>query len=183
MMIVLILLAVQAGLGAFDTLYFHEWRARLVARVPTTTDELRLHAIRDFVYAILFATLPILAWRGAWTGVLVVLLIVEIVVTMGDFIVEERVRKPMGGVFPGERVTHALMGIVYGAMLGYFVPVLRDWVSEPTAIAPDGAGIPLAFTLLLLAMAAGVFVSGVRDTYALLQLPHGRWPWLKEASA
>jgi len=177
MRVVLLLLTLQASLGAFDTLYFHEWRARLVARVPTTTEELRLHAVRDFVYAILFGTLPFLAWQGAWVIPLVTLLIVEIVVTMGDFIVEEKVRKPLGGVFPGERVTHALMGIVYGAMLAYFLPVLRDWASRPTALAIDPAPLPLAIALLLAVMAVGVFASGVRDMYALLELPNGRWPW------
>ena len=33
---VLWLLAVQGALGAFDTLYYHEWRARLPAGVPGT---------------------------------------------------------------------------------------------------------------------------------------------------
>ncbi len=182
MKIVLVLLTAQALLGAFDTLYFHEWRARLVARVPTTTDELRLHAVRDFVYAVLFATLPVLAWQGAWTFVLVVLLVLEIVVTMGDFIVEERVRRPLGGVFPGERVTHALMGIVYGAMLGYFVPILHDWSSAPTGFVAYPVPIPVAFAIMLFVMAGGVFVSGVRDLYALLELPQSRWPWHREPS-
>ena len=182
MKIVLILLTLQAALGAFDTLYFHEWRARLVARVPATTDELRLHAVRDFVYAALFATLPFVAWQGLWVGALVALLLIEIVVTMGDFIVEERVRKPLGGVFAGERVTHALMGIVYGAMLAYFVPVLREWASRPTTLAADPAPLPLAFALVLVAMAAGVLVSGLRDVYALTELPNGRWPWHGEAA-
>ena len=26
-------------------------------------------------------------------------------------------------------------------------------------------------------MAAGVLLSGLRDSYAAYQLPHGRWPW------
>jgi hypothetical protein len=183
MEVVLILLIAQAGLGAFDTLYFHEWRARLVAKVPTTTDELRLHAVRDFVYVILFATLPVIAWQGMWAGVLVVLLTTEIIVTLADFVVEERVRRPLGGVSPGERVTHALMGIVYGAMLGYLVPVLRDWASRATALAVEPAPVSAVFTLLMFAMAAGIFVSGVRDIYGLLELPRGRWPWEHEASS
>jgi hypothetical protein len=42
------LLALQGALGAFDTLYYHEWRARLPAGGDSTRDELRLHAARDF---------------------------------------------------------------------------------------------------------------------------------------
>jgi hypothetical protein len=176
MTIVLVLLALQGLLGAFDTLYFHEWRGRLPARVPTTTAELRFHVVRDFVYVIIFVTLPLFAWHGLLVAVLAVLLLTEIVATMGDFIVEEWVRRPLGGVFPGERVTHALMGIVYGAMLGYLVPVLRDWWSEPTVFATartDNA----ALLALLVVMAGGILVSGVRDLYALLGLPRGGWPW------
>lgn len=175
--IVLSLLALQALLGAFDTLYFHEWRARLVARIPTTSDELRLHAVRDFVYAALFGSLPFFAWQGALTALLVVLLLLEIAVTLADFVVEERVRKPMGGVFHGERVTHALMGIVYGAMLAYFVPVLGDWFAAPTGIVRDTASIPLPFAVLLVMMAMGTLASGIRDAYSLFDLRHGSWPW------
>ena len=90
---VLWLLAVQGALGAFDTLYFHEWRARLVARGPSAHVELRLHAWRSFIYAVLFAGFALFAWKGAWTIVLVTLLLAEIVITMSDFVIEDRVRK------------------------------------------------------------------------------------------
>jgi len=38
------LLAVQGVIGAFDTLYYHEWRARLPARGMLSAPELKLHA-------------------------------------------------------------------------------------------------------------------------------------------
>ena len=44
-------LMVQASLGAFDTLYYHEYRLKL-AHATHTGVELRLHAARDFAYAI-----------------------------------------------------------------------------------------------------------------------------------
>jgi hypothetical protein len=34
----------------------------------------------------------------------------------------------------------------------------------------------------LTVMALGVFVSGLRDLYAALELPHGNWPWVREYS-
>src|SRR5262245_4643076 len=37
--------------------------------------------------------------------------------TLTDFVVEIRVRKPLRDVYGGERVTHAVMGILYGAMV------------------------------------------------------------------
>ncbi|HEX9668341.1 MAG TPA: hypothetical protein VGC93_02545, partial [Thermoanaerobaculia bacterium] len=55
------MLALQGVIGAFDTVYYHEWRARLPARGREMAAELRLHAARDVFYAVLFGTLPWLA--------------------------------------------------------------------------------------------------------------------------
>ena len=90
---VLYLLAAQACIGAFDTIYYHEWRARLPAMGPAARDELHLHAARDFVYAVIFASLPWLAWKGVWAWLLVALVATEIVLTLRDFVVEDWVRR------------------------------------------------------------------------------------------
>ena len=50
------LLFVQALLGAFDTLYYHEYRLRLPHGHASGT-ELRLHAARDFAYAVIIGSL------------------------------------------------------------------------------------------------------------------------------
>ena len=173
------LLAIQGVFGAFDTLYYHEWRARLPAAGPGVRAELRLHAARDFVYAAVFATLPRLAWRGAWAYALAALLAAEIFITLRDFVVEDRVRRPLGGVYPGERVTHALMGILYGAVLALLVPVLDEWRRAPTALTPHAEAVPQTLSWLLTLMAIGVALSGARDAYAALGLPKGGWPWGK----
>jgi hypothetical protein len=171
------LLAVLGLIGAFDTLYYHEWRARLPARPAEVAPELRLHALRDFFYAVLFATLPWLAWRGLWTWGLAIVLVTEIGLTLADFVVERRVRRSLGDVYAGERVTHAVMGVVYGAMLAFMAPVLAEWAAAPTALAWAPAPVPAALRLLLLAMAAGVLASGIRDAAAALALPGSAWPW------
>jgi len=177
MTIALWLLAIQGIIGAFDTVYYHEWRARLPARGRRAASELKLHAARDFLYAVLFATLPWLAWQGAWTAVLAAVLIAEIVLTLTDFIVEIAVRKDLGDVYGGERVTHAIMGILYGAMAAKLIPALIVWWRLPTALAVTAPPVPRALTVALLVMAVGVFLSGVRDLYAALDLPGGSWPW------
>jgi hypothetical protein len=171
------LLAIQGVLGAFDTLYFHEWRARLPGAGRTARAELALHAARDFIYAVVFATLPRVEWRGAWALVFVSLLVAEIVITLKDFVVEDRVRRPLGGVYPGERVTHALMGILYGAVLAHLAPVLFSWWREPTSFAARVESIPQMLLWALTLMAVGVALSGARDLYAALMLPGGGWPW------
>ena len=174
---VLWLLVVQGALGAFDTLYYHEWRARLPAGVPGTRPELLLHAARDVLYALLFGSLPWLEWRGAWAVGLALVIAAEIVITLADFVVEDRVRQPLGGVFPGERCMHTVMAILYGAVLAHLIPVLLAWGHLPTQLAVAPAPVPDALRHVLNLMAVGVLASGARDLYAALQLPRGRWPW------
>jgi hypothetical protein len=170
------LLAVQGAIGAFDTLYYHEWRARLPA-LDAARPELRLHAARALIYGVLFAALPRVEWRGAWAYALGALLAAEVFITLRDFVVEDRVRAPLGGVFAGERVTHALMAIIYGAMLANLLPALDAWRRGATAFAPHAEPVPAGLLWLLTLMAAGVTASGVRDGYAALGLPGGAWPW------
>src|SRR4051794_12745550 len=75
-----------------------------------------------------------------------------------------------------------LFGCGFGAgpievMLANLIPVLSAWWSLPTGLAMEPPAIPEALRRGLLLMAAGVFLSGMRDLYAALELPHGNWPW------
>ena len=180
MTLALWLLLVQGLLGAFDTLYYHEWRARLPGRAAQARSELRLHAWRDFIYAVVFVTLPWIAWQGGFCLVLGGLLTAEIAITLADFIVEDRVRAPWGGVYSGERATHAIMGITYGAMLAYLVPELMRWWAQPAAMVYSPHPLPEAVRWTLTAMGAGVLLSGLRDLAAVFELPGSSWPWRTE---
>lgn len=177
MRVALWLLALQGLIGAFDTLYYHEWRARLPAWGVQSASELKLHAARDAFYAVLFGTLPWLAWHGGWVLVLVAVLIAEIILTLTDFVVEITVRKPMGDVYAGERITHAVMGILYGAMIAKLIPVLIEWWAMPSALTVSSPDVSSVLRGALLIMAFGVAASGLRDLYAACELPHGGWPW------
>ena len=177
MSVALWLLALQGIIGAFDTLYYHEWRARLPALGAAAATELKLHAARDFFYAVLFGTLPWLAWHGRWVLLLVGVLIAEIALTLTDFVVEITVRKPLGDVYGGERITHAVMGILYGAMMASLIPTLIAWWKLPTTLIVASTDLPAALTWGLLTMAVGVAISGIRDLYAAYELPYGGWPW------
>ena len=57
------------------------------------------------------------------------MLVAEIGITLRDFVVEDTVRRPLGGVFAGERVTHAVMGILYGAALAF--PAVLVYMTVP----------------------------------------------------
>jgi len=175
------LLAIQGAIGAFDTLYYHEWRARLPARGPQAASELKLHALRDFLYAVIFGSLPWLAWHGGWVLGLGLVLLAEVVLTMADFVVEIRVRKPLGDVYAGERITHAVMGICYGAMVACLVPEVWVWWSRPTALLWAPPGVPAALRWALSACAVGVLLSGLRDLYAAFGMPYGGWPWAAQS--
>ena len=172
---VLLLLAVQAVIGAFDTIWYHEIRGRLAAR-PEAARELRLHAARDAVYAVIFGTLPWVAWQGAWAFVLAAGLAAEVVVTCADFVTEDRTRR----VCAGERVTHAVMGVVYGAMLAYLVPELAGWAGAETALAAAPAALPRPLLVALTLLGAGTLLSGLRDLYASTGRRGCSWPWPPE---
>jgi len=175
--IALYLLGVQGLIGAFDTLYYHEWKARLPARGRRAARELALHAARDFLYGVLFISLPRFAWKGKWIALLLGVIGAEIILTLWDFVVEIAVRRDLGDVYAGERVTHAVMGILYGAMLATLAPTLISWWASPTALSIALVPIPKWVRVVLSAMGVVVVLSGLRDLYAALQLPGGGWPW------
>jgi hypothetical protein len=171
MKLVLWLLVAQGLLGAFDTLFYHEWRAHLPSHSSAAAPELKLHALRDFIYSIIFGTLPFYEWHGIWSLVLATLLLAEIVITLADFMIEDRVRKDLGGVYPGERATHAIMGIVYGAFLATLCPILVNWWNEPSTIMLSQVEVPSVVRYVLVLMAVGVFLSGLRDMLSAVGIP------------
>ena len=159
---VLYIALVLASMGAFDTLYYHEYKLQL-PKAKTAILELRLHAARDFVYALLFFSLGWIEWRGLWAAVFAGLILVEVVITQWDFIEEDMTRR----LPKGERVMHSLMGIVYGILLATFAPVLWEWWMQPTGFARQEHGW-ISWVMLL--MSGGVFLSGLRDLWASLSM-------------
>lgn len=162
---VLVLLLVNAVLGAWDTLWYHEYRARLTARIECTRTELRLHAARDAIYVVLYGGLA--WWRpsGVVVAAVAVLLVAEIVITLADFVVEDRDRPAIGGIAPGERILHSLMAIVYGMMLVRLIPVLFGNAFEPAGAIRHEAPVELSIAATVAAL--GIAASGARDVLAL----------------
>ena len=172
----LALLLIQGCLGAADTLWYHEHVYALPANTPQTSPELRLHAARDFVYALLFLTLPFVSWCGIWALALGALLALEIGITLADFALEDRVRAPFGGVATGERVMHAIMGLVYGAFLASFAPELVRWWSLETGF-PSRPAVPYIVSATFALLGLGVLVSGLRDLGASFGLRSLQRAW------
>jgi len=151
------LLIVQGALGALDTLWYHEWKVALHSRAGAQR-ELVLHASRNFCYASLYGLLAWREWHGPVAVVFFVLLAAELVITLTDFLEEDRTRKLPGG----ERVMHALVGVAWGAMLVYFLPVLWSWLHAPPELVPVDYG---ALSWVLGVMAFGAAGFGLRDAY------------------
>ena len=100
-----------------------------------------------------------MTWHGAFAWILLALLLSEICITLWDFIEEDKIRR----LPAGERAMHAIMGIVYGAFLAFLIPEMLEWSTHPTGFGPSYHGFP---AWMLLGLAAGVFVSGIRDLAA-----------------
>jgi hypothetical protein len=100
------LIAIQVAMGAFDTFYHHELTERLAWR-PSQRHELQLHSVRNMLYALLFLTLGWLEVHGFWAMIVIAVLVVEVVVTLLDFVEEDMSRK-----LPAtERVNHTLLAL------------------------------------------------------------------------
>ena len=168
----LILLLTQGLLGAADTLWYHEWRLQL-PRWTSARRELRLHASRDFAYAIVFGSLAWYTWDGLLAWALSGILLLEIAITLWDF-VEEDLRRKLPA---GERVMHTIMSIIYGAFLACLIPEMVAWSARATAFAAAEYGL---ISVLLTLMAVGVCVSGLRDLLASFRLDRPPSPTASE---
>ncbi|MEM7221898.1 MAG: TIGR01777 family oxidoreductase [Pseudomonadota bacterium] len=156
------LISLQILIGAFDTLYHHEMTERLAWR-PTARRELVLHGVRNLIYAVLFLAFGWSQLHGLWAWGIGLLLVGEVVLTLWDFVIEDRTRR----LPASERVTHALLGLNYGAILALAAPVLVNWASQPSAIVPVNLGF---WSALATIGALGVGVFGLRDLAAIRRL-------------
>ena len=161
-------LALQALLGGFDNLWHHELHARLPARASARR-ELALHAAREAIYGVVFLGLAWAQWHGALAGLLAALLAAELVITLADFLEEDRRRR----LPPFERVLHTVLAVSYGVFLATLAPHLHAWARLPTRLAwtPHGA-LSWAFT----ACGAGLFAWSVRNALAVRRLGRGASP-------
>ncbi len=169
--LVIMLLAAQGLIGAFDNLWHHELTERLSAK-PGARREVALHAVREALYAVIFLSLAWFAWQGVWTYVLAAIFMVEIVITLWDFVVEDQSRK-----LPRfERILHTVLAMNFGAIVILFLPVLADWAATPTAFAPRDYGW---WSWLFTAYGLGVAAWAVYDFAVVVKftVPHWqRWP-------
>lgn len=149
------LIAAQIAMGGFDIIVHHELTERLAWR-SNAAQELRLHAARNAIYALLFCALAWLRPQGLVAGTVIAFLVAEIAITLWDFVEEDQTRR-----LPAtERVLHTLLAINYGAIMAIAVPVLVDWAGEPTGVVLVDYGIG---SLILSVASIGCLGFALRD--------------------
>jgi len=171
MTLVFSLLSIQTLLGLLDTVWHHEISERLPGR-RAARHELTLHAVREFIYAFVFVALAWREWHGAWAALIAGALLLEVAVTITDFVVEDRTRR-----LPAfERVLHTVLTLLFGVLLMAIAPTLLEWAREPTALVAADYGL---FSILFTVFAVGMTAWGIRDGVAALA--HFRpAEWLRE---
>jgi uncharacterized protein len=156
------LISIQIAMGAFDTFYHHEMTERLAWR-PSQRQELRLHGVRNILYALLFLTLGYVEVHGVFAIAVIVVLVAEVVITLMDFVEEDLSRK----LPASERINHTLLALNYGAILILLLPVLIEWAGRSSGIILVSYGY---WSWLAAASAAGVILFGMRDLAAAKRL-------------
>lgn len=160
--IALQLMAAQGLLGAFDTLYHHEITEALPNRT-SARKELWIHALRATLYSILFIGLSAWAWHGLWAIVLIIIFSIEIILTLWDFVTEDKTR-----LLPAtERVTHTILAINGGAFIALLALLTPDWLAQPTEFSWQPQGW---LSVWLALCGVGVGLSGLRDGFAAAKL-------------
>lgn len=174
MNILFTLLSVQAVMGAFDNLWHHELQAKLPQR-PSARRELALHTIREAIYGVVFIGLAWWQWQGLYAALLGALLGLEVVITLADFLEEDRSRS----LPPFERVLHTLLTISYGLFLAALAPVLWTWGQQPTRLLPAANGW---WAPLLTAYGLGVGAWSLLNFIAVRRLAQMTTPAAQPAS-
>jgi hypothetical protein len=156
------LLAAQGILGGIDNIWNHEWRAKLPASAAARR-ELQLHAARGLIYGPVFLGFAWAELRGLFAVALLIVLAIELVITLADFVEEDRSR----ALSPHERILHGVLTLNYGAFLGLILPDLLRQAMLPSGIVGAQHGW-MSWLLTLYAVGSAGF--GVREALAARRL-------------
>jgi uncharacterized protein (TIGR01777 family) len=151
----LLLLSIQGLIGAYDSIYHHDFKEKLALKF-SAKNELKIHSIRSMLYSVLFLSFGWTQWHGWLALVFAVILGIELILTLWDFVEEDRSR-----VLPAtERVTHTLLTLNFGVIIALFVPELIRWQVLPSGLAIVDHGI---FSWIMTVYGVGVIPFAVRE--------------------
>ena len=129
-------LIAHAIIGGLDIVINHEYLARL-PRQPALWMEVRLHSIRELIFATIFIGLAWFEWHGWFAAVLAALFLAEVLISIVDTVLELDVRTlPVP-----ERILHVLLFINLGTIIALLGPDAWHWFLQSSALVPTGHGI------------------------------------------
>lgn len=165
--VALALLSLQILLGALDNVLHHEITERLASRVSARR-ELALHAARESIYAVLFLVFAWMEPSGIFAVGVMALLLCEIVITIADFLEEDRSRH----LPPFERVLHTVLALMYGGFLIAVVPWLVMLAAGESSVQFVSHGVVSWFFTLA---CIGVLAFAIRNGFAVRLLGRMRF--------
>jgi uncharacterized protein (TIGR01777 family) len=115
------------------------------------------------IYAVLFFGLAWYEWHGIWAIILIGLFVTELIVTMCDFVIEDKTRV----LPPFERVLHTILAINIGVFLAVLYPIVAGWYDYETALYSVDYGY---WSWFFTACALGVGLWGIRNMIAVMKL-------------
>lgn len=128
-------LLLHGVLGFLDIIVNHELLAKLPRRADATREE-SLHATREAIFTCVFASLAWNEWHGAWAWWIAGLLLLEVIVSARDVVVEGDTR-----ILPvPERVLHFLLFVNLGVLITLVGYALAWWHTGPTRLVPVDYG-------------------------------------------
>ncbi|MDP2247601.1 MAG: hypothetical protein Q8J65_05675 [Nitrosomonadales bacterium] len=140
----LIFLVIHGLLGGIDVLFNHEFKEHLPDN-PAAKSEVFLHSLREASFAIIFLSLAWFQWKGFWCYFIAAVLLIEIIITSIDALVEDRVRT----LSAFERVVHILLFINTGIYIALLAPVLLEWQAQANTVSFIYHGWPSVLLSLL----------------------------------
>ncbi|MCE9668478.1 SRPBCC family protein [Myxococcus stipitatus] len=156
------LLLVIGLLGAFDVVYFHGVRGRLMER-PECRREVLWHTARHLVYALQFLWVANLRPQGGALAALALLYALDVFIAFADVWEERRSRAALGGVFPAEYLMHVLLSVLVGLyLMATFHAVWPDR-ALPTGVRLEPPAVPVALRAAMNLMGLGALVAFVHD--------------------
>ncbi|MEW6058262.1 MAG: hypothetical protein AB1540_16790 [Bdellovibrionota bacterium] len=153
----LVLLSVAAVVGGVDMIYYHLYKFKLYKQ-PSARGEMITHLARDLIMGIGVFIFVRYTPKGGWFYFVGFLLVLDLINSVVDVLMESKSRAPLGGLPRGEYLVHILGTFIVGTItMAYFI-LFWDFKDQPTtleALRPDA--LPTWISLQGHATAAGAF--------------------------
>jgi len=163
------ILFILGCLGAIDIAVYHSF-AHGIRSNPDSRSELIVHSLRGPTYALLFLLIPNVALHGIYFWCLIALFVIDIAISIIDFVLERESRRFLGGLPSGEYVLHIIIAMLFGALVTAVCFGVGVWRNLPTQIAYAPAQVPDLLRLVMVVMAVLVLISGIQDAIAACRL-------------